>query len=383
MFHSSVMRLCLGICVLAGVAAAGDLRVIVGFKGDVDGALVKKHGARPGRAIGSLRAMTAIAPASSIHRLRADPSVAYVEEDGFVSILAKPDNPGKGPKPGGKTPPPEEKPWGITRVGGGLTSNTGDGIKVAVIDTGIDSDHSDLAANFKGGVDFTGSRKGYEDEHGHGSHVAGTIGAVDNDLGVIGVAPAAHLYAVRVLDRRGSGWWSDVAAGITWTGNNNIQIANMSLGGGHSSLVQSACFYARGKGVLLIAAAGNSGDGNILTTETSYPAAYGTVVAVGAIKKGDGLASFSNSGAYLEVSAPGVSVKSTFKNDGYQTWNGTSMACPHAVGVAALIWHENSATATQSSVRTELRLRVDDPWPQGKDNGFGYGIVDYSNPPPP
>jgi subtilisin family serine protease len=299
-----------------------------------------------------------------------------VEEDGYVSVLKRPAD--KGPKGRGKTPPPEEKPWGIGRVGGGLTTNTGAGIKVAVVDTGIDSDHSDLAANFKGGVDFTGSRKGFEDEHGHGTHVAGTIGALDNEIGVIGVAPAAHLYAVRVLDRRGWGAWSDVADGITWTADNGIQVANMSLGGGHSATVQNACSYAEDKGVLLIAAAGNSGDGNTLTTETSFPAAYPTVVSVAATNSSDGLASFSNSGPTVEVAAPGVSVKSTFKNNDYKTWNGTSMASPHVAGVAALIWSELGITSNDA-VRTQLQTRVDDVGPANRDNGYGYGIVDYSN----
>jgi len=354
------------------------VKVIVGFKGDVDGSVVSKHGAEAGREIAGIRAMTAVVPAARLAKLRADPAVAWIEEDGYMSI-SKPGN-GKGPGGGGgdTTPPPQQRPWGINRVGGGLGTNTGSGIKVAVIDTGLDLDHEDLAANIQGGVDFTGSRKGAEDEHGHGSHVGGTIAGVDNDRGVIGVAPQAQLYAVRVLDRRGWGSWSDVADGIVWAGDHGIQIANMSLGGGHSTTVQSACTYAEGKGVLLIAAAGNEGDGNLATTETSYPAAYTTVVAVGATSSNDGLASFSNTGSYLEVSAPGVSVYSTYKNNGYTTMSGTSMASPHAAGVAALIWAEFGST-DNDAVRAELASRVDDRGPAGKDNGYGEGIVDYSN----
>jgi subtilisin family serine protease len=373
----SVLHACAVLCVLAGIASAGDLHVIIGFKGDVDAGVAKKHGAKPGRSIGGLRAVRARVPAAAVARLRADPAVAYVEEDGYVFVAKRPAD--KGPKNGGGgDPPPEERPWGIDRVGGGLTGNTGAGIKVAVVDTGIDSDHSDLAANFKGGVDFTRSRNGYEDEHGHGSHVAGTVAAVDNDIGVIGVAPQAHLYAVRVLHRRGSGRWSDVADGITWTADNNMQIANMSIGGGHSTTVQNACIYAEGAGVLLVASSGNGGDGNISTTEWNYPAAYGEVVSVAATSSTDGLAGFSNSGPHVEVAAPGVGVASTYKNNGYKTWNGTSMACPHAVGVAALIWAELGAT-TNDAVRFQLQSRVDDPAPTGRDNGYGYGIVDYSN----
>ena len=205
------IRSFLVVLTLAGFSFAGDLRVIVGFKGDVNAGIIKRHGATTGDEIDGIDAMTATVPAARLAKLRADPSVAYVEEDGIATIHAPG---GKKGKPGGgvnTTPPPQEVPWGINRVGGGLgpALNTGDGIKIAVIDTGIDSDHEDLAANFKDGVDFTGSRKGYEDEHGHGSHCAGTIAGVDNDRGVIGVAPKAYLYAVRV--------WRRLSAGLRMT----------------------------------------------------------------------------------------------------------------------------------------------------------------------
>ena len=371
------VRSCLVLFLLASFAFAGDLKVIVGFKGDVDTRIVKKHGANAGREIDGINAMTATISAARLAKLRADPSVAYVEEDGYFSI-SKPGN-GRG-KPGGggsETPPPQETPWGIDRVGGGLTTTTGDGIKVAVIDTGLDLDHEDLAGNIKGSVDFTGSRKGAEDEHGHGSHVGGTIAGIDNDRGVIGVAPKAHLYAVRVLDRRGWGTWGDVASGITWTVG-NVQIANMSLGGGHSSTVKSACDYAEGNGVLLVAAAGNGGDGNTATTEISYPAAYLSVVSTAATNSSGGLAGFSNSGPHVEVAGPGVSVKSTYKKNGYATLSGTSMACPHAVGVAALIWVKLGSTTNSRLVRTELQSSVEDAGTPGRDNGYGWGIVKFS-----
>jgi len=314
-----------------------------------------------------------------VARLRADPNVAYVEENGFMSI-SKPGN-GKG-KPGGgggggDAPPPQQTPWGVARVGGGLTTDTGLGIKVAVIDSGLDLTHEDLAANIKGSVDFTGSRKGAKDENGHGSHVGGTIAGVDNDRGVIGVAPGAYLYAVRCLDRRGWGKYGDVASGIEWAADNGMQIANMSLGGGDSSAVKAACAYAAGHGVLLIAAAGNEGDGSLTTNELSFPAAYSTVVSVGAVASGDGLASFSNTNDDVEVSGPGVSVYSTYKNNSYATLSGTSMASPHAAGVAALIWKSLGANANPGTVLSELKSRAEDAGPNGPDNGWGVGIVHY------
>ncbi len=353
----------------SGAALAGDADVIVGFKGKADAKLLEKHGGKAGATITSIGAVAGRVPASAIADLRADPDVAYVEEDGIAET--------QGGKPA-PAQPSETTPWGITRVNAPLSGNVGAGIKVAVIDTGADLNHPDLADNLATGANFVGSGAP-EDDNGHGSHVAGTIGAVDNTIGVIGVAPGADLYPVKVLDRRGSGTWSAVAAGITWAADNGMQVANMSLGGGANSTLENACTYASNAGVLLIAAAGNSGDGSTSTTELGYPAAYTTVVAVGATDSSDRLASFSNTGSYVEVCAPGVGVLSTTKGDKYATFNGTSMASPHAAGMAALLWWEaaQNSTPTASSVRTALGSRVQDLGPTGRDNGFGYGIVYY------
>ncbi|MFM8980308.1 MAG: S8 family peptidase [Planctomycetia bacterium] len=317
----------------------------------------------------------------SLAKLRGEATVAYVEEDVIAKAsggLAKGSCPSAGASGrggGSTTQPSETTPWGISAVGG-QTGTTGAGVKVAVVDTGIDLDHPDLAANVKTGVNYTGASP--DDDNGHGSHVAGTIAAVDNTIGVIGVAPGASLYPVKVLDRRGSGYLSDVAAGIDWCRNNGIHIANMSLGGSSStSTLDTACSNAKNAGVLLVAAAGNSGDGNTSTTETSYPAAYDSVLSVGAVDSLDRLASFSNSGAYVDLAAPGVSVYSTTKGASYATYNGTSMASPHVAGVAALVWALDLTNSTASSVDTALRgtyRRTSGSW---NTNGYGAGIVDY------
>ena len=363
------------VLVLATAALAGDddVRVVVGFKSTVDESVVRDRGGKVEEKHPRLGAVVAVVPPGKLAALRADSAVAYVEEDGIAEALGKPDK-GSG---GGSAA--ESLPWGVQKVWGANAINaTAAGVTVAIIDTGIDLNHPDLSANVQGGVSFVSGNTDGDDDNGHGSHVAGTVAAVDNTIGVIGVATGAHLYAVKTLDRRGSGYLSAVAAGVDWAAQNGMNVANMSLGtSADYSVLKTACANAETAGVLLVAAAGNSGDGNVSTTETSYPAAYTSVVAVGATTSLDGLASFSNTGSYVEVSAPGVSIPSTYKSGGYKTLSGTSMATPHVAGLAALIWAELTSP-TVSSVRTELRARVrDDAKLDGRDNGFGEGIVSY------
>jgi subtilisin family serine protease len=358
----------------AGAAFAGDEGVIVGFKTGTDASLVSKHGGGVDASIDGVHALACHVPASAISALRAEADVAYVEEDGIAEALGK----GASGKPGGgTTQPAQSTPWGISRVGAPVSGNAGSGVKVAIIDTGIDLNHPDLAGNVNSGATFVSRTSTPDDDNGHGTHVAGIVAALDNTIGVVGVAPEAALYPVKVLDKRGSGTWSAVASGIGWAVDHGMNVANMSLGGGANSTLETACSNAESAGVLLIAAAGNSGDGNTSTTELSYPAAYSSVVAVGATDSSDHLASFSNTGSFLEVSGPGVNVYSTYKGDGYATLSGTSMASPHATGVAALLWNALGSSASASSVRSELANRAVDLGSSGFDNGFGWGLVHY------
>lgn len=274
-----------------------------------------------------------IAP-GQLKKLENDPSVAYIEADKVVA-LAPP--PGKGPNKGdgestGGGISIQETPWGISRVGG-AANGTG---KVAwIIDTGIDLDHPDLNVDVDRSIDHTNSRKaGADDENGHGTHVAGTIAAIDNNLGVVGVAAGAKVVAVRVLDRRGSGTVSGVIAGVDYVADNasSGDVANMSLGGGISKTLDNAVLAASSSCTFVLAAGNESDDAN-----NHSPARVGdestNVYTISACDINDNWAYFSNYGNAVDYCAPGYSIKSTWKDGGYNTISGTSMAAPHAAGV--------------------------------------------------
>ena len=294
--------------------------------------IARSLGVSPAHAYGTaLFGFSGTVPEGRLNALRNDPRVAYVEVD-QVASLAPP--PGKGPGGGGDTPPPaQETPWGITRVGG---AGDGTGRTAWIIDSGIDLDHPDLNVDVGRSADFTGSRKGPEDENGHGTHVAGTVAAIDNDLGVVGVAAGATVVAVRVLDRRGSGSYSGVIAGIDYVAANGQagDVANMSLGGGYSEALNSAVVAASSK-VKFALAAGNASTN--AATRSPASANGANFYTVSACDSSDNWASFSNYGnPPVDYGAPGVGVLSTYKDGGYATLNGTSMASPHVAGILLL-----------------------------------------------
>jgi subtilisin len=219
---------------------------------------------------------------------------------------------------------------------------TGEGINVAILDTGIDRTHSDLSANVAGGFSvFTDSANSdpYNDGNGHGTHVAGTVAAANNGDGVLGVAYDANLYAVKVLNNAGGGSLAGVAEGIEWSIENDMDIINMSLGALTGSIIlEEYADLANEAGILVIAAAGNSGNSFGTGDNVNYPAVYDSVLAVAATDQNNDRGSFSSTGPTVEISAPGVNVLSTVPNNGHQTFSGTSMAAPHVAGVAAIVW---------------------------------------------
>lgn len=231
-------------------------------------------------------------------------------------------------------------PWGIERIGAIAAherGETGCGVHVAVIDTGIDPTHEDLHANIGEGVAFVEttieSTKKWADDFGHGTHVSGTIAALDNDIGVVGVSPSARLHPVKVLDNQGTGTDADIAAGIMHAARNGYDIANLSVGEPETTQTQTeAVKFAHEEGLLLVAATGNDGH-----PQVDYPADLDEVIGVTATAKDDSLAPFSNTGPEVNLAAPGSPVLSTIPGSKYGAMEGTSMATPHVSGSAALL----------------------------------------------
>ena len=331
-------------------------KVIVGFDespNKADEKMIRDCGGKTKYTYHIINAKAVEIPEQAIENIKKNPRVEYVEDDSIVHAVG------------------EVTPWGVDRIDADLvwSNNKGNGVKIAIIDTGVDKDHPDLQANIKSGVNFVSKPswrpadpEKWDDDNGHGTHCAGIVAAVDNEVGVIGVAPEADIYGVKVLDRTGSGYVSDVIAGIEWSDDNGMQVISMSLGSSSDSTpLEWACNAAADAGIVVVAAAGNSGSG------VNYPAKYESVIAVSATDDTDTIALFSSRGPEVELAAPGVSIYSTYRGGGYATMSGTSMACPHVAGTAAL---------AIGDVRQRLRDTAEDLGPTGFDTKYGYGLVD-------
>jgi subtilisin len=343
----------------AAPAAAQPMIVVFKTSPGVAPAAVTKVAGVVKRSFTIIPAVSADLTPEAVAALRADPTVAYIEPDVVAHATA------------------DAVYWDMTNVGATRvwpTGNTGTGVKVGIIDTGIDYNHPDLAAAYKGGYNFVANNSKPLDDNGHGTHVAGTIAAVVNGTGIEGVAPSASLYALKALDASGSGYFSAIIAALQWAATNKMQVVNMSLGASQGSrALQSACDAAYTAGVLLVAAAGNSGTKKGNTNTVEYPAAYTSVIAVSAVDSTNTRASWSSTGAKVELAAPGVSITSDKLGGGLVVMSGTSMACPHVVGVAALVFAAKAQTAT--AARAKLDNSATDLGTAGRDWLYGLGLV--------
>jgi subtilisin len=339
--------------------------------------VARQHGVATSHTYGKvLTGFAARVSEAALDRLRADPMVANIEFDREMhTTMGKPGSGG-----GGGTA--QVTPWGVSRVGANTNSNDGAGIHIYIIDTGIDSDHPDLAAHIGNGFAPVACKgrtcnQSWDDDNGHGSHVAGSAAAIDNSTGVVGIAPGATLHAIKVLSSQGSGSTSGIIAGIDWmtaevSARGQAAVANMSLGGtgsktgtctssgfsGTDTFHQAIC-NAKNAGVVFAVAAGNDG----ADAEASTPAAYDdAVITVSATQQGDNWPTWSNWGdgnpggitLPVAIAAPGVSILSTWNNGGTNTISGTSMASPHVAGAAALYLKSHPQAANGSAFSNTL-----------------------------
>jgi len=279
----------------------------------------------------ALKGFTAVLDDLQLEKLKNDPRVKSIEQD-YLITLARPVVPTEP-----TADPAQEIPWGITRVGGGIDAT---GKTAWIVDSGIDSDHPDLVVDVSRSRSYlTRGRYSIEDGNGHGTHVAGTVAAIDNTIGVVGVAPGATIVALRVLDNRGSGDFSWTIAALDYVAASASigDAVNMSLGPTSrytDTAVDAAVTNVADLGIKIAIAAGNASDDALYYSPARVN--HTNVYTVSAMDNTDTFAYFSNYGTPVDVCGPGVSVYSTYKEGGYATLSGTSMASPHVCGLLLL-----------------------------------------------
>ena len=373
-------------------------QIIVKFRDNGSAAgVLRQHGLAAGPGIGSTGAQLVKVPAGSeaqvVEGLSRNPAVEYAEPDEPVTATTADEyfprqyalqnngqqftnTAGTLAVAGGTADADVDavEAWGVTR---------GNGIKVAVLDSGVASDNVDITPKVVARANFTNGKTG-EDTYGHGTHVAGIVAAADNTVGVAGVCPGCTILDGKVLNDSGVGSSSSLANGINWAVNNGAKVINMSLGVRASRTLEAAVNNAWSKGVVLVAAAGNGSNQTKI-----YPGAYPNVIAVAATDNTDAKASFSTYGAsWVDVAAPGVNVYSTFPNHtfvlgtqnnrsfGYDVGNGTSMSSPIVAATAALAW-SSRADATNTSVRASIESTADKV--SGTGTNWAHGRVNANN----
>src|SRR3989344_4655485 len=409
----------------AAVKSQNDqlIRVLIGFDKSVgasEQALVRAYGGKIKYSYSIVNAIAAQVPESALAGLAHNPHVTAVEADDTVYAADVFDT-------------ELDNAWGVKHIQSAdvhVTGNKGagvdGGVKIGIIDSGVNYLHPDLNDNFDSlnlGYDFYYYDYDPMDVYGHGTHVAGTACAEDNDngnadpkLGVVGVAPSCNLYSLRVLNEDGVGYWSDIIAAVEWstgvpvyleawgttpattTQGVKMDVINLSLGKDidPGSIVKAAFDNAEANGVVIVAAAGNSGNTTGTGDNVIYPAKFDSVIAVGATDSANKRASFSSTGSKVELAAPGVSVYSTWNDNTsysapqpkcnrsgggcYKYGSGTSMASPHVAGVAALViatgvTDTNGNGRNNDEVRAVMNSTTQELGIVGRDNQYGNGLV--------
>jgi thermitase len=282
----------------------------------------------------------------AIQQLRGSSGVVFAEPNYLLRLAHIPNDP-MYPLQWNLPKISSEAGWDVSR---GSSS-----VLIAIVDTGADLDHPDLAAKLVQGYDFVNGDSVPEDDHGHGSHVAGiAASATNNAVGIAGVGYDCRLLPIKSMGSDGTGSTSDVAAGVNWAVTQGAKVVCLSLGStSTSSTMSAAVSNAWNNGVLVVAAAGNDG-----SQQQFYPAAYPNAIAVGASDSNDQRASFSNFGAWVDVAAPGTSIRSTYRSAQYAVMDGTSMAAPHVAGLGGLLWAHLGLATNVSAIRSRIENNV-------------------------
>ncbi|PFJ29172.1 S8 family peptidase [Bacillus thuringiensis] len=332
-----------------------------------------------GRDFKNIPAISAELTKTAINNLKRNPDVLSVEYNKEVTLLENPKTKNVSAKSINLAKQTES--YGINSVKAKEAWKrgiTGKGVKVAILDTGVEFYHKDL--KIEGGISFVKEvldngtlSKGYDDFNGHGTHVAGIIGAKNNNIGTVGVAPDSKLYAVKVLDGSGDGTIEDIVAGIDWCITNRMDVVNLSIGSPEGSpTYQAIVKKAKEKGVIVVAASGN--DNLKDNSGVDYPAKYPEVVGVAAVDKYNKHADFSSVGPEVDVAAPGVSILSTYVGGKYEYMSGTSMAAPYTTGVVAL-YKSAYPKAKVEDILKVMYTNIVDVDRKGFDNKTGRGLV--------
>ncbi len=271
----------------------------------------------------------------------------------------------------------EEYQWNLPAIGtekGWSISKGDEDVTIAVVDTGVDLDHPDLANRLVEGYNILGENTNPDDDNGHGTHVAGIIASETNNReGIAGLTWYNKIMPIKAMSAEGFGTTFDIAKGIIWAVDNGADVINLSLGNyKESNVLKRAIRYAHNNNVVMIAAAGNDG-----STQPSYPAAYPEVLSVSAVSNDGTLAEFSNYGNYINISAPGVYIPSTYFNEQYASLSGTSMAAPHVAALAALIKSANPEL-NNTEITSIIQKTARDLGKKGKDIQFGSGLIDVN-----
>ncbi len=387
---------------------AASEAIIIGFHnkpGKDEKNLIEKNGGVIKHTYTLLPAIAAEVPEKNINLLQKNPLVTYIKKDEKVSNtdphffnkkITKSDRtyiPNKSitqeklyyAQDVNLTNSEYSSNWGIEKIKAKIAHDkniTAAGVKIAILDTGIDYTHEDLKDNYKGGYNYILNDRNSSDPFDdgwnmHGTHIAGIIAAQANGFGIVGVAPDASIYALKVLDAGGFGLESDIISAIEWSVNNKMDIANISISGIDSEILKAACDAAEEAGLLIVAAAGNTYGGAAL-----YPASFESVIAVNSTDNNDSSSFFSVIDPVVEISAPGLNILSTTGNNDYAVLSGTSQSTAFVSGVAALIISSGISDINEDGeinnldVRKKLQESVLDLGATGRDDKYGYGLID-------